>query len=185
MNSFEIFKDQEWIGSLTASPEGLYCQYCAQLPEMQEFVRVYLVFPDGTVSLGTALPEEGGLCCRRRLSLRQAPADQLAGAFALGQEVGAWQDSEAGGRVCFSPDGVQVAQLAAEDVPLQDPTAYPDLTPREIDGKTYLVRSYSWAAYLELLKNPPQPVMEPEEPEEPEEPAQPAGPVEEEVDSVL
>lgn len=161
MNSFEIFMNQKWIGNLTAEPEGLYCQYCAQLPELQEFVRIYLVFSTGVVSLGTALPEENGLCCRRRLSLRQAPVDRLLGAFALGQEAGVWQPGEKDGRVCFAPEGVQVAQLATEDVPLQDPTAYPDLTPQKLDGKLYLVRNYDWAAYLELLKNPPQPVEEP------------------------
>lgn len=155
MNSYEIILGQKPAGQLCATPEGLYCQYCAELPEIQGLVRIYLVFPEQTVLLGTALPEGDGLCCRRHLSLRQAPADSLLGAVAVAQEACDWQPMEPGGLVRFTGDQVQLAQPAVEDQLLQDPTAYQKLTPMEWNGASYLVRSCSFAEYLAWLENPP------------------------------
>lgn len=148
--TFPIFAFDTQQGVLTVEKEGLYYRLKAVLPDEGTLIRVYLVGEDGTVLLGTAVPEQGKLVCRKTLSHRQMPKKPLA-AMVYAARWQSWRPDSQGGLRRMSDQWVEQAQPYEAQKPVQHLEHYCRLQSRKISGRTYLVRQMTLPEYTRQL----------------------------------
>ena len=82
MTTYPVFFYDNQVGQVSLEPAGLYEKVTVRLSDPGQLVRIFLAGERDSLLLGTALPENGALICRRTVSRRSRPGGIL-GAVAL------------------------------------------------------------------------------------------------------
>lgn len=147
MQTYPIYAFTQQCGTLTRQEAGLYEKLEAVAPDDGTIIRFYLVGTDQTLLLGTALPEDGKLVCRKTVSRRQLPEHPLAAMIYSARQEHWQQEGELLWRM--TPQWVEIAQPYMEGESVVQVEHYPQLQPQQIEGKDYLVRHLSLAEFLQ------------------------------------
>ena len=145
MTTYPVFFYDTQVGQVGLEPAGLYEKVTVRLSDPGQLVRIILVGERDSLLLGTALPENGALVCRRTVSRRSLPGGIL-GAVAL-TENESWQ-VRGDTLLRLGPDQAEIAQRYVEAEPVEGVEQYPRLQPEQINGQDYLICRYSLGEFL-------------------------------------